>query len=152
MRDWLYFYALDWSRGEERREVKCSSGGFRLFEMLLLPWRSAAGGSRRRGAAPHRSSAKPTEGKSTETFYIVFFFCFWLPGHGAKRAWGNCGGNCGNRLTLGETTSGTKLPHCLPQPAKREQKCLCCFFQPLILIRSKVLTVAEVPAKKKPNL
>lgn len=29
--DWLYFYAPDWSRGEERREAKCSSGGFRLF-------------------------------------------------------------------------------------------------------------------------
>lgn len=67
-----------------------------LWEMLLLPWRrSAAGVSGRSGAAPRRSSTKPTGGKTTETFCSAVF-CLWLSGHGARRAGGDCGGNWGS--------------------------------------------------------
>lgn len=125
---------------------------------IFMPWTGAGGrrggkqnaalevsGFLRGAAAPsekvcsrweqkERSSSTPelckaTEGKSTETFCIVFF-CFWFSGCGAKRAGGNCGGNWGSRLTLRETMRGTKLLHCLLQPAKGSKSVSAVFSNP----------------------
>lgn len=137
LRDWLYFYALDWSWWKERREAKCSSGSFRLFARC----------SGRSGAAPRQSSAKPTEGKATKTFCTVMFH-LWLSGHGAQRA----GGNWGRRLVLGETTGGTERLRCLPQPAKGNKSVSAAFSTPWFLLKAKFLQQLRFLQRKIPNL
>jgi len=68
LRDWLYFYDLDWSRGEDRREAKCSSGGFRLF---VRSWCSLGEGLQQE----EQSSPKPELCEATEAFCTITF-CF----------------------------------------------------------------------------